>query len=234
MKINGRQALFLIAFVFFGMAIAVQIRSHYNNTPLIDYAKDFKELDRQLVIEKTKSAEMKRQIDELSRLKEKYLKDSLTKKNDKLLKEWNDIRFLAGFSKVKGKGVVIDVTDKKIKTDKPDYFVVHADDIIRLLNELKSAGAQAMSVNEERVLPISEVVCTGPTIQINRTRYPAPFEIKAIGDQDLLMSILNGSDIMAELKQFIKIDVTRDDKVAIPAFNGDSKRYITGLEVVGK
>ena len=236
MKAIEKKILFLLAFILFGMAISVQLRTTNTMRTLtqIDYAKSFKEYDEQLSLEKINAMEIKKQIDDLSQQKEQNLKHSLKKKNDSLLEEWSDIRLLAGFTKVRGKGIVIDVTDRQIKTDKPEYFVVHADDIIRLLNELKSAGAQAISVNEERILPSSEIVCTGPTIQINRNRYPAPFEIKAIGDQDLLLGVLNGSEIMTELKQFIKIQVSKNDKINIPGYNGDAKQYITGLEVVGK
>ena len=66
----------------------------------------------------------------------------------------------------------------------PSWFIIHDYDIRTILNELKTAGAQAIAINGERVVPMSEQICVGPTIIINDNRYPVPYIIEAIGEPD--------------------------------------------------
>jgi uncharacterized protein YlxW (UPF0749 family) len=230
MKPIEKKILYLIVFMLFGMIYMIQLRTVSKNKNTVDYAKYYNDLESQLTSEREKSRSLKKMIDDINSEQDMYLKQNLERKNDSLLTEWENIRFMAGLTGVKGKGLIINVTDKKVQTNQPENFIVHDEDIVKLLNELKSAGAQALSVNDERILTFSEIVCTGPTIQINKSRHPAPFEIKAIGDKDVMFSVLNGSDMMVDLMRFIKIQIEKNDNIVIPAFKGNIKRYITGLE----
>jgi uncharacterized protein YlxW (UPF0749 family) len=63
-----------------------------------------------------------------------------------------------------------------------DLYVIHDADILNIVNELRAAGAEAISINDERVTATSNIRCGGPTINIDGKRHAVPFVIKAIGN----------------------------------------------------
>lgn len=86
------------------------------------------------------------------------------------------------------------------------------------INDLRKSGAEAISINGERVLPLSEIKCSGATITINSTMYGQPFIIKAIGNGDSLMaSILSPQSYVNLLRESygIFVEAKEDDKVVI-------------------
>lgn len=97
-----------------------------------------------------------------------------------------ELEFFNGFSDVRGPGIWLTVSDSVSEDENLDIMekIVHDVDITVLLNDLKGAGAEAIAVNNKRIINISEVVCAGPLIRINGERVSAPFFISAIGDID--------------------------------------------------
>ena len=63
-------------------------------------------------------------------------------------------------------------------------------DILNLVNELFLAGAEAISINDERVVAMTDIKTVGSFILVNRTRKASPYTIKAIGDTKYLESAL--------------------------------------------
>ena len=116
---------------------------------------------------------------------------------------------------------------------------MHQDDILRILNELRSAGAEALSVNDQRVLATSEIRCAGNTVSINNTRTAAPFVIKAIGDPEQLESgIKMRGGIFDDLSPWISIELKKvTDDIVIPAYAGKIEfkhaKIITNKEAMG-
>ena len=106
-------------------------------------------------------------------------------------------KFLAGLTAVKGPGIIVTLNDSKMPYPKdiPAGFVpqniIHDIDINQTVNELKTAGAEALSVNDQRLIATSPIRCAGPTIYINNTMAAPPFVIKAIGDAKTLQAALN-------------------------------------------
>ena len=91
-----------------------------------------------------------------------------------------------------------------------------------MINELRSAGAEAISLNGERLIATSEVRCTGAVVTVNGRRYAAPYIIFAIGDPTTLYNALtmrNGVvDILGQWQ--IDVEVTMSEKLLIPKYNG--------------
>ena len=86
---------------------------------------------------------------------------------------------------------------------------------------MAAAGAEAFSVNGQRIVSTSAIRCVGPVIQINGVNIAAPFTISAIGEPDTLVGALNlRGGIMSDIKE-AKIDVTveKHDEVIIPAYD---------------
>lgn len=137
----------------------------------------------------------------------------------------NDLKIKAGEVALTGPGVIVTVDDSQVKPkngENLNLYVIHDDDLLRLLNELRAAGAEAIALNKERMLDVSEVRCAGPTVSVNNTRFTPPYEIRAIGDPKTLESALRLRGGVVETLKFwgINVNVKRSDKVEVPAFKG--------------
>jgi len=124
--------------------------------------------------------------------------------------ELDRARLLAGVTPVSGPGVVVTLSDSRrppVHGDDPSLFIIHDEDILKVVNVLRAAGAEALSVNGERLLATTEIHCAGPAISINNTRVAAPFVITAIGDAAALESSLRMRGGIVETIGYFGIEV---------------------------
>lgn len=189
-----------IACVILTFAITVQIRTisskvsglnpSYVNDELRDevlkskesYEEKYKELEKaQLTLEKNRTSAAEN--DTNSREKEEELKKS---------------EAILGLTEVTGKGIEITINDSQTKnytTIKPDEdissFLVHIEDLQDIINELRNAGAEAISINDQRIVASSTLECVGNVTRINGERAGVPFKIKAIGNQEQLYGAIH-------------------------------------------
>ncbi len=95
---------------------------------------------------------------------------------------------ILGYEDVEGKGYEIILEDGEERTNEElDSIgnwlrIIHNDDMLKILNELKQNGSESISINGERVLSTSEVYCSWAFISINGKKLPAPFKIEVVGD----------------------------------------------------
>lgn len=144
--------------------------------------------------------------------------------SEALRAELDQLEITAGLTDVEGPGVTVILEDSasaNLTGDEADYLI-HDSDLLSVINELRSAGAEAISLNGERILATSEVRCTGAVVTVNGRRYAAPYIIFAIGDPDTLYSALTMRSGVADvLSQWgITVKVTASDLLLIPKYNG--------------
>lgn len=168
---------------------------------------------------------MKEVVHDEKRLYEWYesqkYKDSLIKINSEIER----MKFYNGFTDVRGPGIMIRVSDSVSEDTNLDIMerIVHDVDIVVLLNDLKAAGAEAIEINGRRIINLSEVVCAGPLIRVNGYVIPAPFVIRAIGDQDVLYDAVTEEGTYAmELRDNygMEVAVIKSYNLNIPQFYG--------------
>lgn len=122
-------------------------------------------------------------------------------KNDEssleLQKELNTYNSLIGAIDVKGKGLIITIADNANATsenigilDNISNYLIHDTDLIDLVNELKNAGAEAISINDERIINSTSITCDGNVIIINGQKVSSPFIIKAIGSAETMLGAI--------------------------------------------
>lgn len=138
--------------------------------------------------------------------------------------ELEQLEITAGLTDVEGPGVTIileDSSQANVTGNEADYLI-HDNDLLSVINELRSAGAEAISLNGERILATSEVRCTGAVVTVNGRRYAAPYVVFAIGDPDTLYSALTmRNGVVDVLSQWgITVKVTASDQLLIPKYNG--------------
>jgi len=205
--------LFILA-----MLLTAQLKS-ISNTEQVLQGKREAQLTDDLVTLQREYNELKEKYNQSSSIVKEYQNNASS--NDLLIKsmkeEIDDLGILAGTTNLSGEGIVVTLSDGQ-RSD----ALVHDSDVLTVVNELKAAGAEAISVNNQRIISTSAIRCVGPVIQVNYQKVAAPFEIKAIGNAQYLESALtikNGvSDVLKELG--VGINITRHDKVDIPKYEG--------------
>jgi uncharacterized protein YlxW (UPF0749 family) len=141
--------------------------------------------------------------------------------------ELNKVKMMAGMLPVKGTGVEIVLDNGKAGAQSPaeNLFAVRDDDILKVLNELRGAGAEAISINGVRVIATSEIRLAGTFINVNLTRVLPPYRIEAIGDKDILSSSLEISGGVVEYLRSmgIKVSLEKKEQINIPAYAGRNR-----------
>ena len=132
------------------------------------------------------------------------------------------MKLMAGTTDVEGEGIEILLDDSNIAKksgENPNLYIIHDEDLLRVLNELRAAGAEAISVNDQRIVAMSEIRCAGPTISVNNVRSAPPYVIKAIGAPKTLSSALRLRGGVVETFEFwgIQVKIKTVEKLHIPA-----------------
>lgn len=135
------------------------------------------------------------------------------------------LRYRAALVPLEGEGVIVRMDDstKPAKAgENPNLYVIHDDDLLRVVNELRAAGAEAIAINGQRLTGTSEIRCAGPTLSVNNVRSSAPFEIRAIGDKKSLENALRMRGGVAETLGVwgIQLDIKASNDVYIPPYRG--------------
>lgn len=145
---------------------------------------------------------------------------------DKDLAESN---MLLGKTDVVGEGVVITLTN----TNTPDGTVTYFH-LLELINELRYAGAEAISINDARILTTTEITQVDNRMQASGQRIASPYVIKAIGNQTYLSSTLSLKDsgfIDRYRASGMDIKLEKGNNIKILKYNGDLKvKYMKEVE----
>ncbi|MGQ9554194.1 MAG: DUF881 domain-containing protein [Anaerolineae bacterium] len=137
-------------------------------------------------------------------------------------------RMLAGLTEVHGPGVVVTLADGERppgQDERPETVIIHDYDVIDVINALWAGGAEAISVNGERLVFGSYIYCVGSTLIVGERRLSTPLVITAIGDQASMSRVL-AQDPELEylrrraLKRAVVFQVEARQQVVCPAYLG--------------
>jgi len=129
----------------------------------------------------------------------------------------------AGFTAVTGPGVRIVLNDVSARgADGTTLYIIQDQDLLNLINELNAAGAEAISINGQRIITTSEVRLAGSNIDVNLTPITPPYVILAIGDSGRLADELQiPGGVLSFLKDLgISVTLDKEASVVVPAFAG--------------
>ena len=141
-----------------------------------------------------------------------------------------NMMMMAGMQAMEGPGIILTIDDSASSVSKengdPNLYLVHDEDLLKVVNELRAAGAEAISLNGQRLTANSEIRCAGPTVSVNNVRSAPPFEIRAIGNaKDLENAIHMRGGVADTLKVWgINIQLEKQEKVWVPAYT-ENKTY---------
>src|ERR1700761_2586403 len=116
----------------------------------------------------------------------------------------------AGMSPVHGPGLVVTLQDAQRDANgrfprdaSPDDLVVHQQDIQAVLNALWSAGAEAIQMQDQRIIATSVPRCVGNTLLLNGRTYSPPYRVTAIGDAAAMQAALAAAPLVILYKQYV-------------------------------
>lgn len=138
--------------------------------------------------------------------------------------ELREMKFLVGLREATGPGVTVTLDDDRSKSvgdPDSDLYIVHDFDLRNVVNELWAAGAEAICINDHRIIARTAIRCVGPNAMINGEPTAAPFEIKAIGNPRDLEGALNiPNGVVDVMRVGLKVKIDRSNSIRIPAYTG--------------
>jgi uncharacterized protein YlxW (UPF0749 family) len=149
-------------------------------------------------------------------------------------------QLVAGLVPLRGPGVVLQLDDSKtppMPGTEPNDYIIHEYDVRDVVNLLWNGGAEAIAINNERLVNTTSIYCVGSTIMVNDTRLSPPYQIRAICDRKPVEALLNSPAQLTLLRPRIKaygveFSVTWADEVEIPAYSGTFRlRFASSGEV---
>ena len=236
MKNNESTIFVFIASIIVGLLIAMNI-GFEGKSNFLD-VKQYDEAYNQRNKLYSEINNLKNQYYNISSKLQKY--DNSDEKKYEILAEiqkeinYNDL--IMGTSDVEGPGVKIILEDgeSNFGEDLTREQLIHDVYIIKVINDLKNAGAEAISVNGERVIYDNYGLCAGSNIDLNGIKIVPPFYISAIGNQDVLYNYLTLEETHTkELKLGeVKVSIVKADNIKILAYTG--KLYYNYLKLANK
>ncbi len=205
--------------ILLGIFLVAQLRTQQAKGPaslgrLDALSELYKHSEEQRELLELEVAKLREQLTEQEKATESAVAEELQK-----------LRILSGLTSLSGPGIVLTLDDSKLKgnEDAPaDMYLIHYEDLLLVVNELFAAGAEAVSINGQRIITTSEIRCAGPTILVNSTRVTPPFEILAIGDAQTLQSSLEmRGGVLEPMRPWgIQISITQKDQITVPPYKG--------------
>jgi len=179
---------------------------------------------------KRENNDLKKQLTESKLKVEKLVRQQARGIHGKdYLRMLDESKMLAGTAAVHGSGIIVTLHDSpkkpaEIKQDAVSDYIVHDRDIRDIVNELFASGAEAISINDQRMIATSSIRCVGPVVLVNSTQTAPPFVIRAIGKPDVLENALKLPMGVADgLFLLDMIEITKEPDIRIPAYSGVMK-----------
>lgn len=123
--------------------------------------------------------------------------DTSVQKQEELKK----INTYLGLTDVVGEGIIITLRDNTTSLISSADNIVHDGDLRAIVNELKNNGAEAISINGQRIVSSTAITCAGTVIQVNDEIVGSPFVIKAIGDKNMINNVMRSGGYLDWIKR---------------------------------
>lgn len=226
LKIHISDILLAIAVLFLTFMLTTQINIVSKSEDILQNRREAQLAD-DLIKLKDQYDDLKDAYDKNKQVVDEYSTNSAT--NDKLIASMRQeliiSNALAGLKAVKGEGITLAIEDSTRQPTEEvpiESLVIYSTDLAAVLNELKEAGAEAISINGNRIIANSSIRSVGPSILVNDQKITSPYIIKAIGNAQYLESAINLKGGVADsLKKYgIRFNITREKQVVIEKFDG--------------
>ena len=215
------------------MAITLQIRSMSKKISTVGSGTSNSSLIDSFLEWQEKYNKITKKLEKSGELLEGEREETATKGQEKQQKaeELKKYNMLLGTTNVSGEGIIITAKDGTLSkaTDNISAVLVHDADLREIVNELANAGAEAISINDQRIVNTTSITCAGNIISINGEKVSSPFVIKAIGSQESLYGALSrpGGYISIMKEQEVSVEIKKSSNIQIKKYMGAfTQKYI--------
>lgn len=145
---------------------------------------------------------------------------------------------LLGLTEVSGQGIIIRLDENRDVNSEEvlniNGYLVHEEDLLYIVNELFNSGADAISINDQRIINTSSILCDGNIIRINGKMVGVPIVIKAIGYPERMDPALSrpGGYLQLMANEGVVVTMQKSENITIPKYEGVySYEYLTRGDV---
>jgi uncharacterized protein YlxW (UPF0749 family) len=136
-----------------------------------------------------------------------------------------NVSLSAGLVGLRGPGLKVTLDDSRLErspSGNVNDLVIHSQDVQAVVNALWRSGAEAVSINGQRLVGTSAVLCVGNTLLLNGSVQSPPYEMTALGaDRDIFETDELVRRLHSDATTFgLRFSVTEDDKLRVPAYAG--------------
>ncbi|CAH2214678.1 DUF881 domain-containing protein [Tepidibacter aestuarii] len=194
----------LILSLILGIGVGIQLKNNYNvveelsffDKQIIDQVNRVKQENKKLT---AKKEYLKNQLDILE---ENKIDDPLGKS---MKENIDNLKMILGYKDVQGSGMIIKIdTEEEVNLgdlmERNSFFV-------RLINQIRRYGGESISINGQRVSQYSAIALAGSHINVNFTPIVQPYEIKVIGNSDILKKHINDRNEVIEYMKSYGLDI---------------------------
>jgi uncharacterized protein YlxW (UPF0749 family) len=226
----------LVAVVVFVVAGALFVTSSLASGGLDLRASSVTDLDTVVRQQRQRTDDLQQQVATLTREVDRLAKSVDDAQVSAVQRQVAALRGPAGFEEVHGPAITVvlrdapeEEIDRAVEKGEvtADQLVVHQQDIQAVVNALWAGGAEAMTLQKQRVVSTTGIKCVGNTVVLHGVPYAPPYEITAIGDLGSLRLSLDASDYIEGYKTYVTAhnlgyEVSTDPDVTMPAYDGTS------------
>ena len=221
----GRNISFLIVAVILGVLFSLQ----WNSPPPPTYTSHERATALTIQRLEAEQEELKATIGRLRAQLDAYQQQSTarTEMLEEITAQLAEQKLRAGLLPVQGPGVqvVLDDGAQWAMPSGPGDYLIHEHDIRDVVNLLWMAGAEAIAINQERVVATTSIYCVGSTVMVNDTRLSPPYVIQAIGPPDTQSEVLRNPSYLRDLKDRaarygVQFKIVKVGNLQLPAYTG--------------
>ncbi|MGY0022471.1 DUF881 domain-containing protein [Streptomyces sp. YJ-C3] len=212
-RVSRAQLTVAVLLFVLGLGLAIQVRSNSDNSALRgarqeDLVRILDELD-----DRTQRLEDEKQGLEDQRTELENSSDQAEEARKQTVEKERQLGILAGTVGAQGPGITMTVTDT--------HRAVEADMLLDAIQELRAAGAEAIQVNDVRVVANTYLTDAsgGKGVSVDGQKISQPYVFKVIGKPQDLEPALNipGGVVQTLEKEQATVSVSRSEKIVVDA-----------------
>lgn len=219
--------LLLAACVVLGFLAAVVVRSRPADpeSRLPDAYRLAGLIERQ----QRNTTRLKSEVEDLRRRVDALAKEGASRQQGStaLRSELERASLTAGLVAVRGSGLKVSLDDSildEAPTGNVNDLVIHSQDVQAVVNALWRSGAEAVSINGQRLVSTSAVLCVGNTLLLNGTVHSPPYVVSAVGAE---RDRFDGDPLMKRLRKDaelfgLRLSISRVSDLEVPAYRGST------------
>lgn len=228
-KFNRQQFIILIVCIVTGFIIGYSYKLTKDeakvNTSYLNQEESYR---AELIEQQERNKQLSEELNDLQTQIREYEKSFAENEDDydHLIGEAEKLRLMLGEISAQGEGIKVTLKDNEYdpESTNPNNYIVHESHVLSVVNELKISGAEAISINGQRLKSNSYIRCNGPVITIDGKQYPAPFIIEAVGNPDTLEASLKivGGVFDQLLSDNIVVTIEKSDSLQMHSINEET------------